>query len=290
MKKTAAILGETPAFIAWSIRQDCTLKMDVAENQPLQVERFLRGLRLAGEASSDGRFIDDWVYQIPESESEPVRIFSLGEIAAAFGGWDRVQQTCRACPANVVAPTAGCYGWLSIEDMASGSLNSLNSQITANEWDLLQEIGVRRTQPAWFGLWIPTELRGTVCEVYRSILLRRANLAADPSRIWQLVDALGVCSAKHLVLDVLSLPAGFSDGLHWTLQTHCPECIFPLDTNPADWHKRRCPCCAGWVSPRPARRRKVRGHRPFVDIFHRLAHAEAEQLRRRILDKANHID
>ena len=118
MKRSVAILGQTPQFVRWAIRKACPLR-ELSENLADDSFRQLRGLRAFSVGRAEGRVVDG-VCIHPAASAKKVdeaRGFFAAEVLDAHGGEHQVDQCCHGCEANALADAvpgvwAGCYGWL----------------------------------------------------------------------------------------------------------------------------------------------------------------------------------
>lgn len=263
MKRSAAILGPTPPFIAWSIRKPCRLRSEIDNLDPQIVERSLRAIRLTGEGLHRGRVVEDFVFECIENEDR-FRVFRIGEVTAAYGNWSDIESTCRSCPANVEIQesedVAGCYGWLTLDQAPDFDNQPTN----------IEDVSWLVTEPTWYGIWTQSIWDERSIRVLLNWL---ASFSSCQPEFIRLVQALSACAKSSLTFDVQSYPAGFSDGVTWKLLEHCSICKATMKPD-----EDVCATCGRSGRPHPEIKRKVRGHRPFVDLDKLLDHEEANRI------------
>ncbi len=296
MKRSAAVVGPTPPFIAWSIRHPCALKADIDPHNPQSIERSLRALRDAGESIATGRQIEGLAFQAILDVDGPVRVASIAEVSAPFGGWSAVIDCCNGCVANLnsTGQVANCFGWLSQEEKGIEWLNRPSSEPVATRGQILNAaeierqvcgIGFHVTDPLWYGLWIKSEVSANQFASLLSLFEQHTVANQKPCAVSQFVDALRVCASHEMILDIRSFPSGFSNGITWTLGPHCPDCKAAMPPL-----AKGCKVCLRSGSPHPPIKRKVRGHRPFVDLDQRYEQTEALRLRALIEEKVKSFE
>ena len=187
MKRTAAILGPTPAFLSWTIARNCSLRSDAPRKPVDAAFRELRTLRAIAVGEIERRVVEGFCLHpdTAEVETDEVKGFPVDEVYAAFGGQESACGECRGCVANVgvsaaelesTGPNAfskaGCFGWLPfgehIENAnqflrlleAAGDAPFGQCALTAFEEAFQKAIESDAqlnpfppTSPAWFGVW-----------------------------------------------------------------------------------------------------------------------------------------
>ena len=145
MKRSAAILGPTPAFLSWTILQDCQFRDPDARKPVDAAFRELRSLRAIAVGEIEQRIFDGFCLHPNTADTEVAEVtgFPVDEVYAAFDGKEEANATCRNCPANIGVchaelnpddehslSKAGCFGWLPFGEhhqSASGFLSLLES-------------------------------------------------------------------------------------------------------------------------------------------------------------------
>ena len=201
MKRNAAIIGPTPAFLRWAINLACPLREIELDNLPSSTFRQLRSLSEWSAATVEGRVMDGVAFH-PDTASEGTLLgFPVDEIADAFGGKDFVESSCTGCPANTsneVGGFAGCFGLVKIDDQAE-----IVQQVdqTARAHELFAEIRQTfqidieldgRSSPAavWYGLWTNRIVTSSAA----SVLGRLVENLRDRSTEWNsFCDSLQRC-------------------------------------------------------------------------------------------------
>ena len=292
MKRQVAILGPTPEFLRWSVRQTCLMRADTEVSSVDQTEKRLHAIRVAGQAIGQGRvFHGIAVDRIPGVDvavnGEPLSArnvpldapkgFRLQEV---FALWDRaegdgqqaVEAACRSCVANLVGNRlqngnlAGCHGWLLREPNLAAFWRAFES-VAAQRWMYYRGSKFLPTDPHWYGLWVSPTIGKLELEWLHASLTHAIKLVAisDCESNGGLRDfhrVVAGCLEHGLALDVEAMPRGNSDGLFWTLAPFCDRC---RSTRPLG-KKFACSVCGKPGGGHPAIKRKVRGLRPFVDL------------------------
>lgn len=142
------------------------------------------------------------------------------------------------------------------------------------------------TTPRWYGFWQSQQLT-----VPQTILLRRLFEQVVegwdtmepgvrcPSHLIQFRNALRNCEQHQLVMFVDLVPAGYSDGSTWTLESHCPVCKLAAD--PAIKQPTRCTACQRFGNPHGPQKNKVLGLRPYVLVSRFLGEQNTAEILKR---------
>ena len=275
MKRSAAILGPTPSFVRWAIRNDCPLRDLPEKNLPDNAFRELRGLRELSLGIRDDRVFEGiCIHPEQNLERETVRGFLADEICEVFGGLNFVEKCCSQCPANACqsasqsprnpsqgAIWAGCYGWVPSQhaninyvDRFELAWNSLPDQPKID--------GCIPTNPCWYGLWQVRHWQTPKLKQLEKVITQtiefEATETAPSFHLLELAAAIKQCIKHHLLLETELIPAGHSDGLQWRIAAHCPDCCKEMNAK-----QQECPACGRHGHPYPETRKKVLGLRPY---------------------------
>src|SRR6478672_3943811 len=98
----------TPSFLQWAIGYQCAVRGFQDGIAPEMTERQLRAAIATSDARREGRIFEGYAVDEPLG-------FRIEEALALYGGLPKVEETCRACPANAIAiyqpeALAGCVG------------------------------------------------------------------------------------------------------------------------------------------------------------------------------------
>jgi hypothetical protein len=256
MKRSVAIHGMTPAFLRWAIWHPCELRPLEPRRFADQTFRVLRGVRELSIAKAERRCTPKYCFHpssienadSADSEDGVVLGFRRAEVAAAFGGEDRLESSCHGCAANALSEqipgaSAGCFGFLSTTEFDLQKLLSGYSQAALSKFDLVSAI-----QNAASNLNLETELESVLGSgrmvwnrLWKNKILTAKQLklvaklfdrvAADftdvlPRHVQVFRAAVKACLANQYPLHVELVPSGFSDGQTWSLNASCPDCGF----------------------------------------------------------------
>ena len=296
MKRSVAIVGPTPAFLEWSIAQECRLRdLDVEQpvDLPSQTFRQLRSVRELGVGRVEGRVFEgtcvhaDVLVQLNDSIEDEVveaaRGFPAQEVFAISGTSNSIAECCDDCGANVVSQKrpgawAGCYGWTPISMQSNqGLARSIETVLQELDQDekAFFKSGFRQTQPLWFGLWIEPVITGQRASFIGKVMRKAMELPSDESEFdsmalisgsdpQDLLAALECCHRDQKNLHVRLVPYGHSDGLKWRLETHCPICKASLDSEFEQPYQ--CGVCGDQGILNRVAPRKVLGTRPYLNL------------------------
>lgn len=293
----------TPPFLVWALVGTCPVRGFEDGSEPARVERQLRAARAVDEARQQGRVFGDLVVRGHEG-------FRISEAMAVYGGLASVDSACKSCSINVLwqnprGRIAGCYGefpfpspnhpWHTVLEATAQTLADGHSP---EAW--------RRTRPLWYGLWCGSPLDGSASRRTAELLAavpcwdqdgvgdvqavenQKNNVQNTEINIclaigWDqkrlaaayelLVAALKLASAQGIPLHVQLFPPGKIEGPWWLLPAHCPRCQvpWPRDAFPKAGRSPSCPICGYQGSPASARRRHVRGGRPYRPLVRLLS-------------------
>ncbi len=289
MKRAAAITGPTPSFVRWAIRYECAFRTPVADDLPYQTFRQLRSLREVSMGRLEERIVDGYcIHPDHHHEAENVRGFPVAEVLRLFGDEADVQSTCGACPANAIGKPnnaaqsveqggevwAGCYGWVRSQSESCNLVDAFERAMDNRQFEFASNFN--HATHVWFRLWQTNCWAGDQLVGLNRILWSvRANLgSADGfSDLANLHSAAQACLDKSLVLETELIPAGYSDGLHWRIESHCSRCRCEL---PDD--ARKCGECGREGLAVSATKRKVLGLRPYMLLKDILGIKETENL------------
>ncbi len=262
MKRQISVVGPTPEFVRWSIRQLCEFRADTDITSVDETEKRLRAIRAAGLAIGQRRVMDDVAVDVEAGKG-----FRLSEVCGLWGGAEHIETVCQNCPANVLDESesgrwAGCYGWLRRDQLGESFVEYLD-----DAWRELQPIEPRlsrfpQTRPQWYGLWMAGQLvsweLGVVNRLLQSVQLRLTHLSPAVESFCRVLQR---CSSRNLTVDVELMPSGFSDGDAWTIDRHCQRCRGPMTTS-----SKGCGVCGQSGQGHPPIKRRVLGSRPYVDL------------------------
>lgn len=261
MKRQALIIGPTPEFVRWSLRQGCPLRADTDLASIDQTEKRLRAVQIAGGARQREVVIDGLALrEDPEAGLQAIRLADVFDI---HGGIDSVSRDCQRCPANVPLISqssgglAGCCGWLE----SSSDEELWHSEMEAC-WPDQDPPAVLPTRPRWYGFWTSGPWESGRLEFAIGLFTRMAN---RPSRIQsaaaRFLKVLETARQQQLILDAELIPAGHSDGIHWTVQRHCDACQAGFEEA-----QSACRVCGKPGRGHPPVKRRVLGHRPWIQL------------------------
>lgn len=291
MKRSAAIIGPTPAFLRWAIRFPCAFREIEVDNLPGSTFRQLRSLSELSAAYCDDRVHDGVAFHPDVSESKPLLGFLVDEIEAAYGGRQAIEFACPSCPANVYRfenrelvdePAnkdedsqywAGCYGMFQFDAALIDIVEKSKSNFDLSE-------NFHSTQPVWYGLWIDQvfseEQLKVLAELLSSIDRKElvSRIQGEPNwiRSWtHFVNAVNQSCKNNLELHVELFPEGESDGSTWKLERHCENCKSTLLSNDS------CQTCGCKANSKNMKKRKVLGLRPYMKMEFVLGAQDAQE-------------
>lgn len=303
MKRSAAILGPTPAFLSWTIVATCPFRDPEAKKPINAAFQELRSLRAVAVGEVQRRVVDGFCLHpdsadFKNSDATGVSGFPVDEVYAAFGGRENAAATCRVCPANVpvcsseldhkvILSKGGCFGWLPFGpsvDNANQFLKLL--EVETNDQhdqrcvmkafeDAVQSIDsplpFPKTSPGWFGVWN--------CQSFSKeqlgFLDRVCSTVKHESIAWKrLAFAIKQAYANNLKFICSLLPRGDSDGTHWIIESQCPACGDSRSASP-------CDTCCDDSAPLRSRRMRVLGLRPYLN----LASVVGEEAAKKLVEK-----
>jgi len=95
----------------------------------------------------------------------------------------------------------------------------------------------------------------------------------------RLADAVQRCLGHKLELRTQLVPAGHSDGVWWRTLPQCQHCgvTRSVTTQPG-----RCPICGTTTPPIAARKHRVLGNRPYLNLAGVIGDEAASQLQQRL--------
>ena len=250
-KRNALIVGETPEFVRWSIRQSCPLREQSTLDSAEQTWRQLRAIQEIGLAFAESRVHDGLALKgFPTDSGTEWCGVTVDEVFATVGGQEFVTSQCTNCPANAARRLAGCFGMVLASEWSFLSLKEWKSTWSQENWD--------------------TE--GKAKATFAKLQSKTGNHPPCDS----LKSFLAACESviEHsLRLDVQLFPAGFSDGLTWTIHSHCPQC---KTLQPEQ--EKSCKHCGRVGSAIRTQKRKVVGRRPFLSLVQLLGSSRASEI------------
>jgi hypothetical protein len=299
MKRSAAIIGKTPAFLRWAIEKGCPFRTSESRSVADAAFKDVRSLRAISVAEISDRIVDG-VCLHPDAvvdELDSAMGFPVEEVCAAFGSQEAVRSTCGSCPANVpvskveldtvpVLSKAGCFGWLpfgNIEtDGTSGFMRLMEHYANpAEEHDrqIVEKFenafeqscatdSFLKTSPAWYGVWSQRVFAGAtltklneICDFVRSESLPWRRLGA----------AVKTSMQEKLTLHVDLTPPGYSNGITWQTEGQCANCLAAVTDD-------QCVVCGSSSSPFRPRKMKVLGLRPYLKLVSIYGREETSRL------------
>jgi hypothetical protein len=282
MKRSAAIIGPTPAFLRWSLTVECPFRDTDAKSLPDAAFRELRSLRAIAVGEVEERIFDGICVHPAAADvaTAEVKGFPVQEVYHAYGGSDSANSTCQNCVANVPISQielegdlkhskAGCFGWLPFGDhiegargfsqlMVSGesSLKNIVEEFEAAAKSVEGPCPFPRTDPLWYGVWSC----GDFSAEQLKYLVRICEKVESKAIAWQRVARAVKLANDHDVRFVCALtPPGNSNGTHWRIESHCLACGFARTKSP-------CRACGELSPPQAARKTKVLGLRPYLNL------------------------
>lgn len=287
MKRSAAIIGKTPAFLRWAIERECPFRSKAPRNVADAAFKDVRSLRAISVAELEHRIVDG-VCLHPDAAGPDFKNtmgFPIDEVYAAFGSIEKVNSTCGSCPANVptsrheleseaILTKAGCFGWLPFGDIETNGTNGFmrlmeHYESSDEEHDdrIIEKFEVAfeksasansfgKTAPAWYGIWSQRVFTGANLEK----LFEISDKIQSESLPWQrLAAAVNVAMKEKLTLHVDITPPGFSDGIAWKTEGQCAACLAAFTQSP-------CVICGSNAAPLKPRKMKVLGLRPYLKL------------------------
>jgi hypothetical protein len=267
MKRSVAIVGPTPSFVRWAIRHACPLRQIDVENLPDATFRQLRILRELSLARIEKRvFKGICFHSTMIDDPDTARGFFEDEVADFFGGIPQISNCCNACCANAAELSredpadkpkvwAGCFGWLPSKFEAFDYVAEFHSK-SAN----------------WFAIWRCQQWNSSNLYGLLNILDQVRRTISNDTNLRELAAAARTCMTNQLILETELVPSGRSDGLHWTINSHCPDCKFEMSES-----DRHCPECGKSGAPNRTAKRNVLGLRPYMFLKHLIGQENAEQ-------------
>ncbi len=270
MKRAAAIIGPTPAFVRWAIKMPCRLRDIDVERLPDSTFRQLRAIKELDLAHREDRVFQEVAFHSRTCRGQELVGFLPAEVLEASGGRDEINNACSTCVANTQAGDNGWVGCFGIAKVEQQALVDAFEQAVSKSKKLSEfSESFSSTQPKWFGVWMESVLSGDQCETLHDIF---GTLELDPD--WrEFRIALECCAKNELELHVEYFPPGVSDGQIWRWVESCDRCRFELEQE-----YRECPCCGRAVVMQSQKRRKVLGLRPYMKLKYVLGEQESERL------------
>jgi len=265
----------TPEFLAWAIGYDCPIRGFQDGSDPERTERQLRAARAVSDARREGRVFEGLCVQPPDG-------FRIEEAQAIYGGLAAVEQTCGACPANVIPrldpqALAGCFGLV--------PLPANESEMHATVERAIDQAGLARevlrlfpaTQPRWYGLWMQSPLGIEQAVIVERLLAEvELNDSGCARSLKEFKLGLQTARAAGFRLHVALYPRGVVEGTWWRLVSHCPACRAQWSSGGARnategvpysaGQRGRCAACGYIGHPAPEKKRHARGRRPYFPL------------------------
>ena len=243
-----------------------------------------------------------------------IKAIPIREVVEWFGGIEQINRACGNCPVNgnptendATARWAGCFGYLSTDP--GWSVDRAHSDFQLNEVlvgivdqflsnnldDFCRAFPAQPPHAGWYGLWLSTELRGLQLKLLEGVLDEliqhvESNSGLEESAKRELTRFRNVASLARehdCSIAVELVPQGFSDGRHWRIAAHCPDCRAQRNVSP-------CPKCHSSKGIVGEQKRQVLGDRPYLrleDIVGReqtlcLATEYIEQIEQNVLSES----
>lgn len=275
MKRAAAIVGPTPAFVRWAIKMPCGLRDVDVDRLPEATFRQLRAIQELDLARRENRVFQDVVFHSSTCRGQELIGFLPAEILQASGGLNEIESTCSHCISNIHSDNGGwvgCFGIAKIE--SDGWVDEFEKVVVQFDGDDDQR-KFAITQPRWYGLWMRPVWQAEHCE-----LVERAMNSMQLTTDWkEFREALVRCVRHDLEFHVEYFPPGVSDGQTWRWKKSCDQCRFLLREGDLE-----CPCCRRRVVAQSMKKRKVLGLRPYMKLKYVLGEEECNRLVEEYLD------
>lgn len=267
MKRQVAIVGATPEFVRWSIRYDCSLRADTNIASVDETEKRLRAIREAGAALNAG-YVHSGIAVRRDDQGQWMG-FRIDDVFGPWGGCHRVQSMCGTCIANPLrskdddlaksrSQVAGCFGWLSTGDEQVEWFRAIEQY-----WPGHPGTFTVQTDPHWYSIWADHTLAGNrlvfVTGLFQSVAEHGPDAIRQTAREFHRV--LENCQSSQMTMDVELVPAGYSDGISWTIGRHCDQCKAPFDDS-----AKSCRVCKKQGGGHPEIKKRVLGLRPWVPL------------------------
>ena len=316
MKRSVAVLGETPAFLRWAIEQDCGLRDLDVENLADATFRQLRTVRELSLGIEERRVLKGYCLSRDcadaEVRPEDVLGFPAQEVFDVFGDANEISALCSQCPANcftdqrgvgrhsdafddqsqISAAWAGCFGWLPT-DLNYSFDPSLRLEPTTGN-DLVRLInegaqragfslsGAARNAQPFYALWQTPWLDGGRLDLTRQVFSDAAMQVGHHQALTNFAVACQIAYERQLRLFVELVPPGVSDGLHWRRNGACSRCGCDGQQRGA---KRVCPGCGTDAPIGHFRKSKVLGRRPYLTLVKILSVENVVDLQQKFRDQ-----
>ena len=296
MKRSVAITGPTPQFVRWAIEKDCGLRDLTPTRLPVSTFQQLRGVRAIALGEAEGRTFKGFCFSGSLDKGSPVenvKAIPIDEVLSLFGSETAISAECLGCSANAKGVSdvawAGCFGFLAADPCWSPESSSpdfpiretwvglFDSAIAELDVQILESWNKRPQN--WYGVWQTQVFEEQELENLQILLSRIAKLKSvnhhrmsrervEPvsaiEQFTQLTNAVSQCHEHGLKLHCELVPAGFSDGISWIIQSHCGVCKISREPG-----SQRCKCCGSTSCPIPPKRSKVLGDRPYL-LLHQI--------------------
>ena len=255
-------------LLSFDGRSGTTARFDKIESKdlPYQTFRQLRSLRELSIGAIENLITDGiCIHSEFNEEPETARGFPVEELYSLYGDQEQLQATCTSCLANVVrhgqpekesAGWAGCYGWL-------------RSSTDQNNWiESFQRIhvdgpglnGYPEARRTWYRIWQINSWEGPQLKQLAAIFdLVKCSLETDCPEFSDLQRAIRACLENERMLETELVPSGKSDGIQWTIESHCSKCRCEMEAG-----EIACGECGCAARPNRARKKKVLGLRPYM--------------------------
>ena len=279
MKRLSEIVGHTPMFVRWAIGQRCDMRDDCDGSQPFAVEKHLHSIKTAANAVAENRVVEGIAMHPSawqtETTEQDVLGFQIDEPTAAFGGIESVTSTCQSCsacvPVDGLSLAANCFGWLilNIEDLPFRQLLDDAAPTDDGAFD-----EVPTTNPHWYAWWLLQNPNPAQMSTIEKCVNRLNELTDFSHKDWVIFgEAIKCCLTANLQLFMELVPAGFSDGIYWTIGPFCPDCMYAQDVD-----RDQCIVCGRNGKPHPCKKRRAKGLRPYLRLVHLIGPEKSRQL------------
>jgi hypothetical protein len=285
MKRLSEIMGKTPMFVRWAIEQTCPMREVHDGSDPFAVEKQLYAIKTGALAVHENRVVEgiamhDTCRDVSTGIEQALG-FPLEEPFSAYGGFESVQQICHSCDA-CVAPNqenldrqeklaANCFGWLILDFENPVFCDHLNAASLHAD---TQAATFPTTIPSWYNACLARKPNMAQLSTIEKLANRFNVLTKNAFEDWlTFANAIRTCRENPRQIHMQLVPAGFSDGVIWSIGPYCPECKFAQDERTS-----KCEKCHRTGKPHPVQRRRAKGIRPYLRLLHLVGPEKTRQL------------
>lgn len=246
---------QTPEFIRWAIDYECPPR-ETHQGDDLEILfRQLRPLAALGEAQAEGRITSNTRAQA--SANDVQYEFYVAEILNFYGAASLTEVSCLACPANGAGNHfPNCIGILSRGPHLEPFISALDLALV-NAPPLIPVTAFR-----WYGFWAQSPLQGDRLLASANLVdAALSTLAAKPSEIIRLLEAMRTASQLKQHLYVQLQPPGVIEQGRWLIPAHCGHCGAIRAPR-----QRVCKICRNEKAWKSAEKRHLIGIRPYREV------------------------